>query len=119
MGPSSARACPGRRGLAAQAERFHGDQDKAKVPDLGEQSVQRRLVGNEPGQIRGAVALLVQREFVEPGRPVVVEVARDLKTVGGGRHRPGERVMRFRPPPSFRLVCDVPPSGDLPGRRDG
>ena len=119
MGPSSARACPGRRGLAAQAERFHGDQDKAKVPDLGEQSVQRRLVGDGAGQGGRSVTVAGQGESVEPGRPVVVEVARDLKTVGGGRHRPGERVMRFRPPPSFRLVCDVPPSGDLPGRRDG
>jgi len=54
-----------------------GDEGDAEVADLGEQTVQLRLVGHGTAKCGGAVVLSVEDDAAEPGRPVLVEVSAD------------------------------------------
>src|SRR3982751_2293516 len=72
--------------------RFGGVQlgdDGADVAQAGEYTVELRLVGDRDGKGGGAVVVAGQVERIQPGRPVVVEVAVDVDRVrrGGGVHQ--------------------------------
>src|SRR5690242_13587216 len=58
-----------------------GQQQQPEVAELVQQSVQRRLVGDEPTQNGGAVVGVDELEVVEPARPAVVEPALDADLV--------------------------------------
>src|SRR6266508_774244 len=57
------------------------EQRQAKVTDLREQAVQRRLVGDGPGDDGRAAGFAGELQPVEPGRPALVEEALDVDLV--------------------------------------
>ena len=59
-----------------------GDQVEPEVADLGEESMQLRLVGHRPGKGRRSVVLASESEAVEPVCPAVVELGCDPERVG-------------------------------------
>src|SRR5215469_3654672 len=75
-------------GVVLGSQSAHGDQAEPEIADLGQQPVQRGLIGERAGD-EGLGVLARDLETVEPDRPVVVQGALDpdlVMRVTGSRH---------------------------------
>src|SRR6266699_2911850 len=97
--------------MSPRVDVAYREQRQAKVTDLGKQAVQRRLVGDRPGDHGHAAAGFArQLQPVEPGRPALVEDALDVDFVAHRSFTPSG----VRTGPAWRSVLvPVPVSGDV------